>query len=219
MTPGDLKQGRRRELRPSRRRQAAPNDSPDKEVTATASITRPRNSAMTSCAKATYFTRLDFTDSTEHTHREGGKVVVDRSEVLIAVCDGRAARGLGGTADVVAYVRQCGTHTEGRSSGRNTPRAGVRAAQCASQRIGAPGGAWFCRPSGSRGATSPEAGCLCRPGQLRPSGSLRSRVVSRSCGLVRTAARRALRASGSAHTAGSGWGRPRVRAWGLSGSS
>lgn len=64
------------------------------------------------CAKATYFERLDFTDSTEHAHMEGGKVVVDRAEVLIAVWDGKPARGLGGTADVVAYAKQRGVPVE-----------------------------------------------------------------------------------------------------------
>jgi hypothetical protein len=63
-------------------------------------------------AKATYFKRLDFTDSTEHAHMEGGKAVVDRVEVLIAVWDGLPARGLGGTADVVAYAKQRGRPVE-----------------------------------------------------------------------------------------------------------
>jgi hypothetical protein len=63
-------------------------------------------------AKATDFERLDFTDNTEQTHMEGGKVVVDRAEVLIAVWDGLPARGLGGTADVVAYARQRGRPVE-----------------------------------------------------------------------------------------------------------
>jgi hypothetical protein len=54
---------------------------------------------------------------------EGGKVVVDRAEVLIAVWDGLPARGLGGTADVVAYAGSAGCPW--RSSGRKAPRAGV----------------------------------------------------------------------------------------------
>jgi hypothetical protein len=57
-------------------------------------------------ATATHIERLDFTDSTEHAHMEGGKVVVDRADVLIAVWDGEPSRGLGGTADVVAYAKQ-----------------------------------------------------------------------------------------------------------------
>ena len=39
---------------------------------------------------------------------DAGKVVVDRSSVLLAVWDGQPSRGLGGTADVVAYARQRG---------------------------------------------------------------------------------------------------------------
>ena len=33
-------------------------------------------------------------------------MVPDRSSVLVAVWDGQPSRGLGGTADVVAYARQ-----------------------------------------------------------------------------------------------------------------
>ena len=39
---------------------------------------------------------------------DAGKVVVDRSSVVLAVWDGQPSRGLGGTADVVAYARQRG---------------------------------------------------------------------------------------------------------------
>jgi hypothetical protein len=39
---------------------------------------------------------------------DGGRAVVDRSSVLIAVWDGQPSRGLGGTADVVTYARQRG---------------------------------------------------------------------------------------------------------------
>ena len=34
--------------------------------------------------------------------------MVDTSRVLVAVWDGQSARGLGGTADVVAYARERG---------------------------------------------------------------------------------------------------------------
>jgi hypothetical protein len=63
-------------------------------------------------AKATYSERLDFTESTEHAHMEGGKVIVDRASVLVAVWDGQPARGHGGTADVVAYAKQRGVPVE-----------------------------------------------------------------------------------------------------------
>ena len=51
---------------------------------------------------------LEHTESTEQAHMDAGKVVVDRSSVLLAVWDGQPSRGLGGTADVVAYARQRG---------------------------------------------------------------------------------------------------------------
>jgi hypothetical protein len=55
--------------------------------------------------RASYFEALDFTESTETAHMEGGMAVVDRSTVLIAVWDSEPSRGHGGTADVVAYAR------------------------------------------------------------------------------------------------------------------
>jgi hypothetical protein len=51
---------------------------------------------------------LEHTESTEQAHLDGGRAVVDRSSVLVAVWDGQPARGLGGTADVVAYARERG---------------------------------------------------------------------------------------------------------------
>jgi hypothetical protein len=55
---------------------------------------------------------LAFEDSTSEAHMEAGRVVVRRSEVLVAVWDGHPARGLGGTADVVAYARERGVPVE-----------------------------------------------------------------------------------------------------------
>lgn len=46
--------------------------------------------------------------SEEHAYFEAGKRVVDLTELLIAVWDGKPAAGLGGTADVVAYARASG---------------------------------------------------------------------------------------------------------------
>jgi hypothetical protein len=51
---------------------------------------------------------LPFEESTEQAHLAGGQAVVDRVERLIAVWDGKPARGHGGTADVVAYARSQG---------------------------------------------------------------------------------------------------------------
>ncbi len=39
---------------------------------------------------------------------QAGKQVVNRSELVVAVWDGRPAAGLGGTGDVVKYARCCG---------------------------------------------------------------------------------------------------------------
>lgn len=49
---------------------------------------------------------LPFPEPTEEAFLAAGLVVVERSDHLLAVWDGEPARGLGGTADVVAYARQ-----------------------------------------------------------------------------------------------------------------
>ncbi len=46
--------------------------------------------------------------SNREAYFKAGKQVVHRAELLIAVWDGCPAAGLGGTADVVEYARQCG---------------------------------------------------------------------------------------------------------------
>jgi hypothetical protein len=55
---------------------------------------------------------LPFTESTEEAHLAGGQAVVDGADLLIAVWDGKPARGHGGTADVVAYARTRGIPVE-----------------------------------------------------------------------------------------------------------
>jgi hypothetical protein len=62
--------------------------------------------------RGSYFEALEHTESTEQAHMDGGKVVVDRSSVLVAVWDGEPSRGFGGTADVVSYARQRGGPVE-----------------------------------------------------------------------------------------------------------
>jgi hypothetical protein len=59
-------------------------------------------------ANAKQVKRLPFVESTEHAHMAAGQAVVDRSERLVAVWDGKPAGGIGGTADVVNYARQKG---------------------------------------------------------------------------------------------------------------
>jgi hypothetical protein len=63
-------------------------------------------------AQATYSEALEHVESTEEAHMDAGKVVVDRSSVLLTVWDGEPSRGLGGTADVVSYARQRGVPVE-----------------------------------------------------------------------------------------------------------
>jgi hypothetical protein len=48
---------------------------------------------------------LSHTPCSEETYFVAGKKVVDLSEMMIAVWNGQAAAGLGGTADIVEYAR------------------------------------------------------------------------------------------------------------------
>jgi hypothetical protein len=59
-------------------------------------------------AQAKHTERLPFVESTEQAHLAAGQAVVDQSDQLMAVWDGRSARGLGGTADIVSYAHQQG---------------------------------------------------------------------------------------------------------------
>jgi hypothetical protein len=52
--------------------------------------------------------RLAFAESSEAAYWAAGQEIVGRCDVLIAVWDGRPARGLGGTGDVVEYARAAG---------------------------------------------------------------------------------------------------------------
>lgn len=56
--------------------------------------------------QAAEVTTLQDRSNDEDSYFEAGKMVVDLSDVLITVWDGKPAKGLGGTADVVAYARQ-----------------------------------------------------------------------------------------------------------------
>lgn len=50
--------------------------------------------------------RLPFTESTSESHMAASVAMLDRIEVLVAVWDGKPARGYGGTADVVDEARR-----------------------------------------------------------------------------------------------------------------
>ena len=56
--------------------------------------------------QASRVTTLQRRQTDEESYLEAGQKVVDLSELLIAVWDGKPAKGLGGTADVVEYARQ-----------------------------------------------------------------------------------------------------------------
>lgn len=51
---------------------------------------------------------LPFPAPTEEAFLAAGLLIVERCEILMAVWDGQPSRGLGGTADIVAYARQIG---------------------------------------------------------------------------------------------------------------
>ncbi|MGY3204135.1 hypothetical protein ACVW19_004650 [Streptomyces sp. TE5632] len=48
-------------------------------------------------------------ESTSEAHMAGSEILVDLSGELLAVWDGKPARGFGGTADVVSYAERSGT--------------------------------------------------------------------------------------------------------------
>lgn len=50
--------------------------------------------------------RLEFPYPSEEAFYEGGKEVVKCSDVLFAIWNGKPARGLGGTADIVQFARK-----------------------------------------------------------------------------------------------------------------
>jgi hypothetical protein len=53
---------------------------------------------------------LTHTSSHQEAYLEAGKRVVDTSDELIAVWDGKPAQGVGGTGDIVDYARKTGKH-------------------------------------------------------------------------------------------------------------
>jgi hypothetical protein len=55
---------------------------------------------------------LTYDDLTDDSYMAAGRAMVHRSDLVLAVWDGRDARGLGGTGDVVAYARERGVPVE-----------------------------------------------------------------------------------------------------------
>ncbi len=59
-------------------------------------------------ASAAHVHRLPHEESTPESHLDAGRHMVQHCDEFIAVWDGRPARGLGGTADIVHMARQHG---------------------------------------------------------------------------------------------------------------
>jgi hypothetical protein len=55
---------------------------------------------------ASAITVLEKRQSKQESYFEASKKVVDAADLLLAVWDGKPAKGLGGTADIVKYARQ-----------------------------------------------------------------------------------------------------------------
>lgn len=55
---------------------------------------------------------LDFPEPTEEAFFAAGRRIVEECETLLAVWDGQASQGLGGTGDVVEYARKLGRPVE-----------------------------------------------------------------------------------------------------------
>lgn len=59
-------------------------------------------------ARAAREVRLDYPHSTDEAYYAAGAYIADNCDRLLAVWDGRPARGLGGTGDIVTYARSLG---------------------------------------------------------------------------------------------------------------
>lgn len=59
-------------------------------------------------SKADNVEKLNYPEPSEEAYLDAGYRVVDNSDLLIAVWDGKPARGKGGTADIVAYAKSRG---------------------------------------------------------------------------------------------------------------
>lgn len=72
------------------------------------STSRATEQFRTLLAQSSVVETLPFTEPSEEAFLAAGRRVVDLSHLLIAVWDGMPSRGMGGTADIVAYARQRG---------------------------------------------------------------------------------------------------------------
>lgn len=60
-------------------------------------------------AHASVVHRMGFIDSTSESHMAASRHMIDHADALVAVWDGKPARGHGGTGDIVAYAQQTDT--------------------------------------------------------------------------------------------------------------
>ncbi|SNY38907.1 nucleoside 2-deoxyribosyltransferase [Paractinoplanes atraurantiacus] len=60
------------------------------------------------CRAAAKVTTMPYPEPSEQAYLAAGQAMVDRCDHLFAVWDGRPARGVGGTADIVRYARAQG---------------------------------------------------------------------------------------------------------------
>jgi hypothetical protein len=51
---------------------------------------------------------LDYEQVSDHAYYDAGVYIADHCDRMVAIWDGRPARGLGGTADIVRYTRSLG---------------------------------------------------------------------------------------------------------------
>jgi hypothetical protein len=63
-------------------------------------------------SRATEVEQLPFPEPSEAAFMAAGRRVVDNSDWLLAIWDGEKSRGLGGTADIVAYAEERGKRVE-----------------------------------------------------------------------------------------------------------
>lgn len=85
---------------------------PSKDYETTFSRTRDLESYRELLAVSASVIRLEFETSSEEAYMAAGRRVVDESDVLLALWDGKPAQGLGGTGDVVKYAREIGRRVQ-----------------------------------------------------------------------------------------------------------
>ena len=74
--------------------------------TSTFTTDEARGSYVELLASSTSSEELPYPSPTEEAFMAAGRVVTDRSDLLLAVWDGAPAAGLGGTADVIRYAKE-----------------------------------------------------------------------------------------------------------------